>query len=125
MTIIKINPLETGQHPIQSQSGRRACWLEGYIEVPAHLHDAVWATYGWCDLKIEEGKLVGITPTERPPGPEPEPEPSPLDRLEALEEALAQTDGTAIALFESQAEQASINAQQDDALLDIYDMLGG
>lgn len=125
MTIIKINPLETGQHPIQSQSGRRACWLEGYIEVPAHLHDAVWATYGWCDLKIEEGKLVGITPTERPPGPEPEPEPSPLDRLEALEEALAQTDETAIALFESQAEHASINAQQDDALLDIYDMLGG
>ena len=125
MPLIKINPLETGQHPIQSQSGRRACWLEGYIEVPAHLHDAVWATYGWCDLKIEEGKLVGITPTERPPGPEPEPEPSPLDRLEALEEALAQTDETAIALFESQAEQASINAQQDDALLDIYDMLGG
>ena len=125
MTIIKINPLETGQHPIQSQSGRRACWLEGYIEVPAHLHDAVWATYGWCDLKIEEGKLVGITPTERPPGPEPEPEPSPLDRLEALEEALAQTDETAIALFEIQAEQESINAQQDDALLDIYEMLGG
>ena len=125
MTIIQIEPLESGQHPIQSQSGRRACWLEGYIEVPAHLHDAVWATYGWCDLKIEEGKLVGITPTERPPGPEPEPEPSPLDRLEALEEALAQTDETAIALFESQAEQASINAQQDDALLDIYEMLGG
>ena len=125
MTIIQIEPLESGQHPIQSQSGRRACWLDGYIEVPAHLHDAVWATYGWCDLKIEEGKLVGITPTERPPGPEPEPEPSPLDRLEALEEALAQTDETAIALFESQAEQASINAQQDDALLDIYDMLGG
>lgn len=125
MTIIQIDPLETGQHPIQSQSGRRACWLDGYIEVPAHLHDAVWATYGWCDLKIEEGKLVGITPTERPPGPEPEPEPSPLDRLGALEEALAQTDETAIALFESQAEQASINAQQDDALLDIYEMLGG
>lgn len=123
MTIIQIDPLETGQHPIQSQSGRRACWLEGWIEVPAHLHDAVWATYGWCNLQIEENKLVGITPTERPP--EPEPEPSPLDRLGALEEALVQTDEIAIALFESQAEQASINAQQDDALLDIYDMLGG
>lgn len=57
MTIIQIDPLETGQHPIQSQSGRRACWLEGYIEVPAHLHDTVWATYGWCNLQIEEGKL--------------------------------------------------------------------
>ena len=75
MTIIQIDPLETGQHPIQSQSGRRAYWLEGYIEVPAHLHDAVWATYGWCDLQIEEGRLVGITPTERPPEPEPEPQP--------------------------------------------------
>nr|DAZ70686.1 MAG TPA: hypothetical protein [Caudoviricetes sp.] len=123
MTIIKISPLESGQHPIQSQSHRRACWLEGYIEVPAHLHDAVWATYGWCNLQIEENKLVGITPTERPP--EPEPEPSPLDRLGALEEALVQTDEIAIALFESQAEQESINAQQDDALLDIYEMLGG
>ena len=60
-----------------------------------------------------------------PPALEPEPEPSPLDRLEALEEALAQTDETAIALFESRAEQESINAQQDDALLDIYEMLGG
>lgn len=129
MTIIKINPLESGQHPIQSQSHRRACWLEDYIEVPAHLHDAVWATYGWCDLQIEGDKLVGITPTERPPEPEPEPEPSPLERIEALEgaleESLAQTDETAIALFESQAAQESINAQQDDALLDIYEMLGG
>ena len=125
MTIIQIDPLETGQHPIQSQSGRRACWLEGWIEVPAHLHDAVWATYGWCDLNIQDGKLVGVTPTERPPEPEPEPEPSPLERLEALEAALAQTDETAIALFESQTGQESINAQQDDALLDIYEMLGG
>ena len=75
MTIIQIDPLETGQHPIQSQSGRSACWLDGYIEVPAHLPDAVWATYGWCDLQIEEGRLVGITPTERPPEPEPEPQP--------------------------------------------------
>ena len=46
MTIIQIDPLETCQHPIQSQSGRRACWLEGWIEVPAHLHDAVWAPSG-------------------------------------------------------------------------------
>lgn len=30
---------------------------------------------GWCDLQIEGDKLVGITPTERPPEPEPEPQP--------------------------------------------------
>ena len=44
MTIIQIEPLESGQHPIQSQSHRRACWVEGYIEVPVHLEAAVWAT---------------------------------------------------------------------------------
>ena len=120
MTIIEINAREDGSRNIQSRHGAARVWEDGYIEVPVHLEAAVWATYGWCDLQIEEGALVGITPTERPP--EPEPEPSPLDRLGLLEEALAQT---AIALFESQAEQASINAQQDDALLDIYEMLGG
>lgn len=123
MTIIEINAREDGSRNIQSRHGAARVWEDGYIEVPVHLEAAVWATYGWCDLQIEEGALVGITPTERPP--EPEPEPSPLDRLGLLEEALAQTDETAIALFESQAEQESINAQQDDALLDIYEMLGG
>ena len=62
------------------------------------------------------------TPDTRPPEPKP---PSAEKRLGLLEEALAQTDETAIALFESQAAQESINAQQDDALLDIYAMLGG
>ena len=49
MTIIQIDPLETGQHPIQSQSGRSACWLDDYIEVPAHLEQragrAVWVPH--------------------------------------------------------------------------------
>jgi AhpD family alkylhydroperoxidase len=106
MTIIEILAREDGSHNIQSRHGAARVWEDGYIEVPSHLEAAVWATCGWCDLHIEEGRLVGVTPTE-------------------LEEALAQTDETAIALFESQAEQESINAQQDDALLDIYEMLGG
>jgi len=102
MTIIQIDPLETGQHPIQSQSGRCACWLEGYIEVPAHLHDAVWATYGWCDLQIEEGNLVGVTPTERPEPPDPEPKPPSeeditLDMLAEHEERLCMLELTTTA----------------------------
>lgn len=84
MTIIKIEALESGQHPIQSQSHRTECWLEGWIEVPMHLESAVWETRGWCDLTIEDGKLTGITPTERPePEPQPTPEPTQLDRVEA------------------------------------------
>ena len=73
MTIIQIEPMENGQHPIQSQPHRSVCWLPGYIEVPAHLEGAVWATMGWCDLDIQDGVLVGVTPTERP-----EPEPIPV-----------------------------------------------
>ena len=84
VTIIKIEPISTGQHTIQSQSGRLSCWLPDYIEVPAHLESDVWDTLGWCDLIIEDGKLTSITPTERPdPEPEPEPEPTQLDRVEA------------------------------------------
>lgn len=99
MTIIQIEPLESGQHPIQSQSGRCACWLDGYIEVPIHLEAAVWATLGWCDLQIEEGKLVGVTPTERPPEPEPEPQPpsaedTTLDMLAEHEERLCMLEIT-------------------------------
>lgn len=89
MTIIQIDALETGQHPIQSQSRRTSCWLEGYIEVPAHLESAVWNTLGWCDLTIENGKLTSITPTERPePEPDPEPLPTTEERLTALEGAM-------------------------------------
>ena len=96
------------------------------IAVPPELERAAWDCVGYCDLDIQDGKLVGLTPRELPPRPEPEPQtPSAEERLGLLEEALAQTDETAIALFESQAEQASINAQQDDALLGIYEMLGG
>lgn len=84
MTIIQISAPETGQHPIQSQSGRDACWLEGWIEVPPQLEKAVWDTLGWCNLNIQDGVLVGITPTTRPePPPEPPREPTLVERLRA------------------------------------------
>lgn len=83
MTIIQIEPIETGQHSIQSQSGRSSCWLDGWIEVPSNLESQVWATVGYCDLQIEDGKLVGITPTDRPE-PEPvTPTPTELEQLRA------------------------------------------
>jgi hypothetical protein len=90
MTIIQIAPLENGQHPIQSQSGRSGCWLPGYIEVPEHLENAVKATAGWCDLDIQDGVLAGVTPTERPT-----PEPIPVVPTEM---ELAQQDITDLQL---------------------------
>ncbi len=45
--------------------------------------------------------------------------------LEKLQAQLAQADETAIALYEEDLAQQSINAAQDDALIEIYEMIGG
>lgn len=55
----------------------------------------------------------------------PVPPPTDKERISALEEALAQTDETAIALYEAQAEQEAINEAQDEALIEIYEMMEG
>lgn len=89
MTIIQISSIETGQHPIQSQSDRDSCWIEGWIEVPPQLEKDVWDTLGWCDLNIQNGKLVSITPTTRPElEPAPAPGPTVEERLAAVESAV-------------------------------------
>lgn len=83
MTIIEINARPDGGHGLQSQSGRTACWLEGWVEVPANLEAQVWATVGYCDLQIEDGKLMGITPTEKPELEPVTPTPTELEQLRA------------------------------------------
>ena len=94
MTIIQIAPLENGLHPVLSQSHRRVCWLPGYIEVPPHLEAAAWDSGGWCELDIREGRLVGITPTEKP---EPStPEPTEAERLRADVDFLAAVQGVSL-----------------------------
>ena len=85
MTITKISNNDTGQHELQSQSGRTECWLDGWIAVPDHLEAMAWETLGWCDLDIQDGVLVGITPPERP---EPEPEPEIPDLIAQVQTAM-------------------------------------
>ena len=53
---------------------------------------------------------------------EPEPPPTTNERISVLEEQLAQSDETAIALYEAQEKQEVINAQQDEALMELYEM---
>lgn len=55
---------------------------------------------------------------------QPEPDPTPDERIAVLEEQIAQADETAIYLYESQEAQEAINAQQDEALMEIYEMIG-
>lgn len=50
--------------------------------------------------------------------------PSTEERIAVLEEQLAQSDETAIALYEAHEAQEVINAQQDEALMEIYEMIG-
>lgn len=83
MTIIKVDPLSDGQHPIESQSGRKECWLDGYISVPESLEGDVWGTLGWCSLDIRDGVLVGITPTTKPDLTPVKQSPTELEKLRA------------------------------------------
>jgi hypothetical protein len=58
------------------------------------------------------------------PVPEPDPTPTAEERIIILEEQLAQSDEIAITLYEAQEAQETINAQQDEALMEIYEMIG-
>lgn len=51
-------------------------------------------------------------------------EPTTEQRVLDLEKQLAQSDEIAIALYEAQETQEVINAQQDEALMQIYEMIG-
>lgn len=55
---------------------------------------------------------------------QPEPPPTTEQRVSELEEQIIQADETAIALYEAQEAQEAINAQQDEALMEIYEMIG-
>ena len=55
---------------------------------------------------------------------EPDPPHTTEQRVSDLEEQLAQSDEIAITLYEAQEAQEVINAQQDEALMEIYEMIG-
>lgn len=90
---------------------------------------------------VEFVVVIGMTPDveaweewreENPEQPEPEPEPTVEERVEALEASsediqaqLAQADDTAIELYEANLAQQEINAAQDDALIELYELIGG
>lgn len=107
---------------------------------------------GFVILTIEDNIVTAYTPNVeaweewKNSLPKPKEEPTQEERIEILEEQVAQadevmismfesqalleeqlalTDETAIQLFEAQAMQEEINTAQDDALIEIYEMIGG
>ena len=69
--IIKIEPNLNGSHA--NQYATPHIIPDGWIEVPPHLEADFISSGAFCDLAMEDGVLVGVTPTERPPEPTPEP----------------------------------------------------
>ena len=60
---------------MQSQNHRKACWLPGYVAVPPELVDAAISCDGYCDLTLDDGKLLAISPLPLPkqtPLPDPQ-----------------------------------------------------
>lgn len=83
MYIIQIEPLEgTNVHPVESQSHRTSCWLDGYVEVPEPLLEKAISTYVSCNLVMQDGVLVDIEPLELPQ--EENREPSPEEDTQAM-----------------------------------------
>ena len=76
--------------------------------------------------KFVDGKVVERTTEEieADKAKLPKPAPTTTERVTSLEEQLATADETAISLYEAQQKQDEINAQQDDALLEIYELIG-
>ena len=90
LTIIEIAAREDGGHGLQSQSHRTECWLDGWIVVPPQLEKAAWDCCGYCDLTIEDGVLVGLTPGQIPEVEVPEQsEPTEMEQLRADVDYLA------------------------------------
>lgn len=123
MQIIEILALDNGAH--RNQNGDFRTIPEGWAVVAC---DTPNFPFGTPTVEEVNGVMT-VTAWEAGeiPEPEPMPEPEPTidERITDLEEALAQTDETAIALFEAQEEQNEINAAQDDALIELYEMIGG
>ena len=78
--------------------------------------------YNGDNLVLEIKKLSNMSLVELDGGNWTEPEPTAENRILVLEEQLVQADETAIALYEAQEAQEVINAQQDEALMELYEM---
>lgn len=87
----------------------------------------IMETYTEMETVTEERAYTMMTVTAMTEGtlPDPVPEdntPTTEERITLLEAQLAESDEVAISLYEA---QAAINAEQDDAILELYELVGG
>lgn len=124
MMMLEIAALENGAHRNQTFHG---ILPDGWAVIPA---DMETANFPFGEVYAEEVNgvmtMTKWTPGELPePEPMPDPEPTLDERVAELEDALAATDETAIELYEAMMAQEEVNTAQDDALIELYEMIGG
>lgn len=133
MNIIRKEPNPNGAYPAP-QSWNSDTPPNGCAIVPDSVDMSTFYEYnGFVTLTIEGDTVTAYTPNVEAweawkaslPEPEPEPQPTMEERVATLEEQIAETDETAIYLFEAQAAQEEINASQDEALMALFEMIGG
>lgn len=110
----------TGWTKIDEGYGDRFSLAQSHY-LAAPLYDGAVLRYKFVDGKVVERTTEEI---EADKAKLPKPAPTTTERVTSLEEQLATADETAISLYEAQQKQDEINAQQDDALLEIYELIG-
>ena len=122
MRILEIQALNNGAH--RNQDGGFSTIPEGWAVIPDDME--IPDTFPFVNIEVENGVVISMTAGVMPePEPEPTPAPTTSERIAALEEQAAQTDELAIELYEANLEQQEINTAQDDALIEIYELIGG
>ena len=126
--VISVNTYgEYAVHDIQTNSSwSKNPYETGYAVVPDDLVESIMETRGFCDIVLneDETEVVSFTAREMPDIPEPEPEPTYEERIADVEEQLLATDEIAVDLYEQQLMQEEINMAQDEALCELYEMIG-
>ena len=130
MKIIQKNPNPSGAYPSPN------CWSKdtppnGYAIIADTVNLADFYAYnGFVTLTIAGDTVTAYTPNVeaweawKASLPEPTaPEPTTEERIAALEAQVAQADETAIELFEMQMAQEEVNMEQDNALIEIFEMI--
>lgn len=124
MIIVKISPASNGAHEWQSYHG---VVHDGWALCREDASTLQNFPFGKVTAEEVDGVMVMTewTPGETPKPVEPAPTPTLDERVTDLETALAESDAVAMSLYEASIAQDEINEEQDEAILGLYEMMGG
>ena len=127
MHIIEIKAADNGAHRNQEYNGSIPPHWEGVAFIREDV--STLENFPFGNFEVEEiNGVMTVTAWEAGEMPEPEPiveEPTIDERVTDLETALAESDAVAMALYEANLAQETVNAEQDEAILGLYEIIGG